>query len=310
MKKISFFSRGVRCAAWHLPAATDGSDAGQERPCIVMAHGFSGTVDMGLMAFAEPLSKAGMDVLVFDYRGFGASDGEPRQDVSYLKQRQDYHAAIAAARHLPGVDPDRIILWGTSYSGGHSIAVAAQDRWIAAVIAMNPAVDGRAALLAFARHNGLGRLMRLASHGLLDEIRTGLGGRPHHLPAIGRPGSLAMMTTPGALEACVEIAGPSWRNEVRARAGLEAGLNRATIFAKHLNCPILFQIGSRDSVAPPGPTRKAARKTPGRATVREYLAEHFDFYGGTCQQQALADQINFLIACRLAPASDKLRHAA
>ena len=66
-------------------------------------------------AFAE----AGIDALVFDYRGFGDSDGRAPPGRGVRRQRQDYHAAVAAARHLPGVDPDRIALWGTSYAGGH-----------------------------------------------------------------------------------------------------------------------------------------------------------------------------------------------
>src|ERR1700739_718791 len=88
------------------------------RPFVVRAHGFGGTRDSGLLDFAEPFADAGIDAFVFDYRGFGDSEGAPRQDVSVRRQWQDYHAAIAAARHLPGVDRDRIALWGFSYAGG------------------------------------------------------------------------------------------------------------------------------------------------------------------------------------------------
>ena len=65
--------------------------------------------------------------MLFDYRGFAASGGSPRQLVSASRQRQDYHAAIAATRWLPGVDPERIVLWGISFSGGHVVRVAAED---------------------------------------------------------------------------------------------------------------------------------------------------------------------------------------
>ena len=50
-------------------------------------------------------------MLAFDYRGFGASEGFPRQMVSIVEQVRDYQAAIAAAKKLPGVDPNRIVLW-------------------------------------------------------------------------------------------------------------------------------------------------------------------------------------------------------
>jgi fermentation-respiration switch protein FrsA (DUF1100 family) len=117
MREIPFTSGGVACAAWHLPANSSTFADPQGRPCVVMAHGFGGTRDSGLLRYAEPIAEAGIDALVFDYRGFGDSGGEPRQLVSFRRQREDYRAAVAAARSLPGVDPERIVLSGTSYSG-------------------------------------------------------------------------------------------------------------------------------------------------------------------------------------------------
>lgn len=75
-----------------------------------MAHGFGGTKDSGLAPFSERFAEAGIDVLAFDYRGFGASDGEPRQTISLERQIADFHSAIAAAQDLP--DVDGIALWG------------------------------------------------------------------------------------------------------------------------------------------------------------------------------------------------------
>jgi cephalosporin-C deacetylase-like acetyl esterase len=131
---ITFTSHGVRCAAWHVRATSDGLARKGRRPCVVIGHGFGGTRDTALLDFAEGFADAGIDSIVFDYRGFGASDGTPRQAVSYRRQRQDYHAAVDAARRLRSVDPDRIALWGTSYSGGHVRAVAAVDPRVAAVV--------------------------------------------------------------------------------------------------------------------------------------------------------------------------------
>ncbi|WP_374729523.1 alpha/beta hydrolase [Caballeronia calidae] len=135
---LTFNSNGVRCAAWHVSARSGALAGLAGRPCVVMANGFGGTRDTGLLGFANAFADAGLDAFVFDYRGFGASEGTPRQDISVRRQRQDYDAAVAAARHLPGVDRNRIALWGTSYSAGHCIVVAAHDRRIAAVVSMTP----------------------------------------------------------------------------------------------------------------------------------------------------------------------------
>src|SRR5262245_33770695 len=80
-RNFYFTSHGVRCAAWHIPANTDALTGVAGRPCAVMAHGFSGTRDTGLLSFAELIADAGIDVVIFDYRGFGDSEGEPRQDI-------------------------------------------------------------------------------------------------------------------------------------------------------------------------------------------------------------------------------------
>src|SRR6478736_8002572 len=113
---VEFDSGGERIAAVHL-AGEGGAfaDSQGRRPCVVLAHGFGGTVDSGLIPYAERFSAAGLDALAFDYRHFGASDGEPRQLLSIREQLEDWAEAIAFARSLEGVDPERILLWGSSY---------------------------------------------------------------------------------------------------------------------------------------------------------------------------------------------------
>ena len=97
MREVAFDSAGERCAAWHFSATSDALAGPAGRPCVVMAHGFGGTRDTGLTGYAEGFADAGLDVLLFDYRGFGASTGMPRQKVSWREQRADYRAALASA---------------------------------------------------------------------------------------------------------------------------------------------------------------------------------------------------------------------
>lgn len=77
-------------------------------PTVVMAHGFSAVKEQYLHNFAEVFAHAGLGALVFDHRNFGASDGEPRQEVDPWVQLQDYRHAITFARTLSEVDRDRI----------------------------------------------------------------------------------------------------------------------------------------------------------------------------------------------------------
>jgi len=294
MENIKFTSKGITCSAWYIPANTDKYINSRGRPCIVMANGFGGTKDTGLLNFAEPLNKAGFDTFIFDYRGFGESGGSPRQNVSYKAQREDYQAAIRTVRNLPYVDRNRIVLWGTSYSGGHVITVAAQDQKISAVISMNPATDGLAALFQVFQYGGFKQLTTAIAHGLKDQLRAVMLQEPHTIPIVGQPGTAAMISTPGAEENYKSMAGPTWRNEVCARAALEVTRNRPITFAKSIKCPALVQVGANDQIAPPNAARKAANLMKGPTELIEYSIDHFDFYTTVWQEKLLNDQINFL----------------
>jgi uncharacterized protein len=296
MSAISFDSGGVTCAAVHLRGEGDAfaadDDAG--RPCVVMAHGFSATMDSGLLPFAERFAEAGCDALAFDYRHFGASEGEPRQLLSIRRQLEDYAAAIACARSLDGVDPERIVVWGSSYAGGHVVPVAVADGKVAAVISQVPAMDGVATMLNAARKSGPAGMAKLTARALGDVVASMRGRAPVMAAAVGAPGCVAFMTTPDSEPGMRAVAGPSWRNEVAARIALQAGAYRPGLQADRLPCPILVQIADRDSVAPVKAAQDAAWRATGRAEVRTYPIGHFDIYTGAPFEQAIADQLHFL----------------
>ncbi|MBX3200573.1 MAG: alpha/beta hydrolase [Labilithrix sp.] len=111
-------------------------------PCIVMAHGFSATKEMYLDDFAEVFSRAGFAVLVYDNRNLGASGGEPRGEIDPWRQIADYRTAITWVSARAEVDPKRIGVWGSSYSGAHVLVVAAIDRRVRCVVAQVPLIKG------------------------------------------------------------------------------------------------------------------------------------------------------------------------
>jgi uncharacterized protein len=259
-----------------------------------MAHGFGGTKDAGLLPFAEAFAEAGLDVLLFDYRGFGESTGEPRQFAWPPRHREDYRAAVEFARGLDGVDPDRIVLWGTSWSGGHVVYVAADDPRIAAVITQTPDLDGVATLRNLGKYAGIGQQLRLTMLGTQDVIRMLRGQEALMIPTVGRPGELAGMSTAESEPGMRAIAGPSWRNEVTARAVFAEWTNRAISRMDKVRSPILVMIADRDSVAPSSAARAAAWRAKGHVEVREYPCLHFDIYVGEWRERAIADQLHFL----------------
>ena len=206
-----------------------------------------------------------MAVLLFDYRHFGDSGGQPRQLLDIGRQQADYRAAVAFARTLGGIDARRIALFGTSFSGGHVVAVAAQDPALAAVVSQCPFADGLAALRSVPPRTAL----RATALGLADQAAALAGRAPRLMPAVGPPGSFAVMTKPDAqpgLEAIVP-AGSRWRNEVAARVMLRVASYRPVRSAPSVACPLLVCVCDGDTTTPPGGRHedgraRAARRGP------------------------------------------------
>jgi hypothetical protein len=102
------------------------------------------------------------------------------------------------------------------------------------------------------------------------------------------------MASPDAYDGYHVIAGPTWRNEIAARAVVAENVNRAITRIGDVRCPILIQIADRDTVAPPAQARAASWRAKGHVEVREYPCEHFDVYVGEWRERSIADQLHFL----------------
>jgi alpha-beta hydrolase superfamily lysophospholipase len=276
-ENLTFGVGGEPCAAWLYPAAGEAS-----APLVVMAHGLSGTRRDSLGPFAERFAAAGIGALLFDHRGFGDSGGEP--DLFHpRRQLDDWRAAIALSRSLPGVDPERIATFGSSMGGGNALAAAAEDRRVAAAVSQVPFLD-----IVRQAHRPPPRVVARA-------LSAAALGR--HLPAVGQPDEAALINAPGAEAGwrhVVAIGEDSrWRNRVSARWLLSRPYRPAR-HAASLHCPWLVCVGEADRVARPGPAIAAARRAP-LGELRLYPdVDHFDIYDGAAHEAVLADEIAFL----------------
>jgi alpha-beta hydrolase superfamily lysophospholipase len=273
-----FFSSGAdSCATWLYRAVS-----GDQVPIVVMAHGLTGTRRDRLGAFAERFSAEGIAALVFDHRGFGDSTGEPDL-FEPVRQLQDWGAAIAFARSLPGIDPERVATFGSSMGGGNALAAAAQDSRVAAAISQVPFLD--ALTQAYRPSPRVVAKMGLAA------------AQGRFLPAVGQPDDAAFINAPGSEAGwrhVVSIGENSrWRNRVSAR-WLLGQPYRPVRHAATLHCPWLVCVGEADQVAKPGPAIQAARRAP-HGELRTYPGvDHFDIYHGPEHEAVVADELAFL----------------
>ncbi len=290
---FEFDSHGTTCRAWFYAAQHEGRMDARGVPCIVMAHGLGGTRDAGLAPYAAAFAEAGFAVLLFDYRYFGASDGQPRQLLKVSAQQADWRAAIKAARAVDGVDAERIALWGTSFSGGHVVAAAAADSRIAAVVSQGPMLDGLASVLEVLKRNGLWHIAKLTFAAVRDQLADLAGAAPYRIPLVGRPGELAAMNTPDARDGYLAIAPDDFDNRMTARMVATLALYRPGRKLSRIHCPVLVQICDDDSVAPAAASEAMVERGEDNIIERHYHLGHFDIYRGAGFRRANADQLDF-----------------
>ncbi len=247
-RDVEFNADGVTLRGWFYPGAgTPGPAA-----TVVLAHGFSAVKEMYLDAFAEVFSAAGLNTLVFDNRNFGASDGEPRQEIDPWVQVADYRHAITYASTLDEVDSARIGIWGSSYSGGHVLVVGAIDRRVKAVVAQVPLISGRQNVRALVRSDFLAGFRDAFD---ADRLARFQGAAPQMVPVVAEdPLAPSALPTPDSWQWFTETGAaraPSWRNEVTMRTVEMLGEYEPGVYLPWISpTPLLMVVAREDHLTP------------------------------------------------------------
>jgi dipeptidyl aminopeptidase/acylaminoacyl peptidase len=127
IERVFFESEGHKISGiLHLPGTKNPS-------CVIASHGLlSSKNSEKYIALGERISKEGMAMLRFDFRGIAESEGG-EEDNTISKKIDDLSSAIDFARSYPGLG-DRIGLVGSSLGGFLSLAKASTDKEIKAVV--------------------------------------------------------------------------------------------------------------------------------------------------------------------------------
>lgn len=274
---VTFSSEGLNLSGWlYVP---DDLESGDKRPAVVMAHGFSAVKEMYLENFAEKFVEAGLVALVFDYRFFGDSEGEPRGKLFPSEQHEDYRNAISWVSKREEVDPDRIGVWGSSYSGAHVLHLAAFDRRIKCAVSQVPLVDG------WANAQSLMRPDVFASfHDMLAQDRTSRyeGTESVQIPIVAPEGEPCALPTPESYEWFIrtgENIAPNWRNEVSLES-MEKFLeyNPAANIHRISPTPLLMIVAGGDTLTPTDLAIAAYERALQPKSLVVTGGAHFDAY--------------------------------
>jgi pimeloyl-ACP methyl ester carboxylesterase len=286
---VEFVSLGATLRGWLFQPDVELA------PTVIMAHGFSATRSMTIDKYAEAFYAAGFAVLLYDHRGFGASDGEPYRQVNPWVQTRGYLDAVAFASSLDGVDPERIAVWGDSLSAGAACVAASIDERIGAVVAQVPAFGASAPP---ADNDGtLFQAMR--SMVLSPDVMSCGGPVQGPMPVVSsdqvrQPSALKPLT---AYRWFVEHGGTlnsNWVNDVTLSLdGWQPGL-----CAPHLRRPLLMLVSPQDEMARANPQVARAIFDSLRGSKEWYAIEggHFGllYHPSELFSEARAVQLGFL----------------
>ena len=267
---------GTILRGWHyLPDGRSGKQS-----TIVMAHGFSAVKEMYLDKYAEAFAHAGFASVVYDNRNFGASDGLPRQEIDPWLQVRDYSDAITFAQGLGETDPERIGVWGSSYSGGHVLVVAAIDRRVKCVVSQVPAISGSQGFRRLVRADFIAGLQAQFAE---DRLNRAAGKPPAMIPVIDEnPAAASALPTADSYKWFSEThksSAPSWRNEVTLRTleygfGYEPGAYIGSISPT----PLLLIVAANDHLAASDLAIKAYEQAYEPKKLLLLPGGHFDAY--------------------------------
>ena len=292
--------------AWrveHLPFACQGSTCDGELwlpqgvsrpPVIVMAHGFGALRQWGLPPFAERFARAGFAVFMFDYRGFGASGGLPRQVVDGQEHVKDWLDAVDLMASHPAVDGQRLAVWGTSYSGGAVLVVAAQRPGVVkAVSSQVPFVSGWQSSLNYPlRYQPVATWYAL--HDGLRQLVHGASRTPVYAPVVAEQGFSALNCPECATGYRLLVPpGNEARNQVAARVFLTLPLYEPGQRAGEIQAPVLIIGAERDGLIPIKGVREVAQRLRQGEYVELPGADHFAPYTGALFDQVSGRQLAF-----------------
>lgn len=285
MEKIKFLSNGLECSGiLYRPDRVDG-----KLPAIVMAHGLSAVKEMYLPFFAEYWAKRGFVVLLFDYRFFGESPGEPRGRLWPDEQLLDYTCATNYLLKLSYVDSDKICVWGTSFSGAHVITLLATTDLFCCGVAQVPDVNSMEVNIRY--YGGLGSPYIVRA--LLEDYS---GGTPSTLtfPAVSKE-LPSVMPTEEAYEffTKAEKLFPTFKNMVTMDSVPKIISYVPESYAPYVGKPIKIIVGEKDETTMPDITKRAYEKIPVEKELIVFPTGHFGLYFPPWNEKAAEEALKW-----------------
>jgi fermentation-respiration switch protein FrsA (DUF1100 family) len=274
---VAFASEGRTLRGWLFLPDGDGPFPG-----VVMSSGFAG-VKEGFLGnpFHRVVADAGIAVVLYDHANTGESDGLPRQEIDPMLQQRGYRDAITFLAGRDDIDAERIGIWGTSYSGGHVLAVAAHDRRVRCVVSQAMTISGHRNLEV--RHTPES-LTALRKSWAEERLRIARGESATLVPAFGDESESVRYQAARPIE---ERA--NWRNEVTVRTWeLYDEYEPAASIERIAPTPLLMIVCLEDTMTPADDALLAYERALDPKRLVTVPGSHYAVYGNQFEQTSTA----------------------
>lgn len=250
-------------------------DTAGPHPLVIMAHGNGGHKEWSIPWVAEHFVAAGYAAIAFDYRNFGDSDGEPREEVDHVGQIEDWRTAITFGLTLPEIDPGRVAIWGTSLGGRNVLITAALDHRIKAVVAQVPAIDWTDTVLHH-QHNVRER-EAIQKQWDDDRIARFLGKEPVYVQNQTKPGT----ELANFLGTLTDDEKRNWKQRLTVRSYEPTVASNADPFMHLVSpTPLLMIMVDSDVITPTHGQLQAYAKALEPKSYVLFHGRHYDVYQG------------------------------
>ncbi|PSR80442.1 Alpha/Beta hydrolase protein [Coniella lustricola] len=236
-------------------------------PAIVMSHGFNCVKEMLLPETAEAFQSLGYNVLLYDARSIGSSDGQPRNLSSPYQMAEDVSDLVSFAMTLPSVDSRKVLLWAMSFGAAVNACTVAVDRRPLGLVMICP-------LLSFIREDrrerAFAQLMRDRSSQLQGNPPLSVppfNAKADNLIGMGGAGGPGGIEARDLMNAASERGHPNFSDRIALQTYHKLALFRPKEIMQTIQgVPVLMVIPELDTISSPKEQKQAfdQMKTPKR----------------------------------------------
>ena len=269
-------------------------------PCIIMCHGTSATISMGLSDYALEFQSKGLNVFLFDHAGFGRSEGANPQTINPLVQVKGINDAASFVKTETSLFNGKIILWGDSFAGMLVLIAGALLKEISGIISFTAAC-GLKTLEIEEANKKFAKFKEIIDEGNFSKLEDFSREGPMPVVSVDQASNPSMLTGIQAFKWFIDQGGKwnsGWENKVTRVIPKTAAPFTPFLTAPFIQVPTLMMIGNDDEIPQISKDVQLAvyEKIKSKKELYEIDGGHFGalYPGSSLFFEAIEKQVSFI----------------